>query len=220
LTEPKSSMPNPSSVTAEAIDKAISAAAGIINARIDGQEKAVDLLQAQTNRSPTIGEVYARFDERLIGVNSALKAEREISNEKFLRVDQQFIQLEKLAAQLKIAGDTAVAAALQAQKEAAGEQTKSSAAAISKSEAATGESIKQLQTLFNTSIGGLSKEIADLKSRMDRGEGQGVIRNGAIDESRYTVGENRSNNADSRANLALIVSALGVLVLFVLHFIK
>ena len=81
------------------------------------------------------------------------------------------MERDKRGDQLTLASSTAIAAALQAQKEAAGESQKSSAAAIAKAETATSESIKQLQALFQTSIAGLSTQILDVKSRLDKGEG-------------------------------------------------
>jgi hypothetical protein len=161
-------------------------------------------------------------DERFMSVWNGIKAERERSDQQFLRVDQQFVQLEKLAAQLKIAGDTAVAAALQAQKEAAGEQTKSSAAAISKSEAATGESIKQLQALFQTSIGGLTTQVLDLKSRLDKGEGGVTGKTLATDDYRYERGIVREAGIDSRSLIfgivGMVIGVSAVISTIIIHF--
>jgi hypothetical protein len=197
---------DPTPLTTQQLGMAIDGQRDLFDTRLDAMDKAIDLLQEVANRSPTVGEVYARFDERFEAVAASFKSERDISDQKFLRVDQQFIQIEKLAAQLKIAGDTAVAAALQAQKEAAGEQTKSSTAAISKSETSTADSIKQLHALFQTSIGGLSSQIADLKSRLDKGEGQGVIRRDQISDDRYSSHERREVATDNRGAIYGIIS--------------
>jgi hypothetical protein len=68
--------------------------------------------------------------------------------------------------------DTALTAAFKAAQDAVTEQNKSSALAISKSEIATAESIKQLQTIFQTASQATNDKIDDLKSRMDKGEGR------------------------------------------------
>jgi hypothetical protein len=210
-------VPDPTTLTTQQLSAAIAGLRDVFEVRLKGMDKAIDLLQETSSRSPTLAEIWARHDEKFIASSAALKGERDISDQKFLRVDQQFIQIEKLAAQLKIAGDTAVAAALQAQKEAAGEQTKSSAAAISKSEAATGESIKQLQTLFNTSISGLVTQIADLKSRLDKGEGGQAGQTTA----RADV---RTEAADSRGQafgiIGVATSVMAMVLVVLLHFLK
>ena len=68
--------------------------------------------------------------------------------------------------------DHVVLAAFKAAQDAVTEQNKSSALAISKSEFATAESIKQLQAIFQTAIGAINDKIDDMKSRMDKGEGR------------------------------------------------
>jgi hypothetical protein len=205
LTTDSRPVPDPTSLTTQQLQAAISALRDTINVRFEGVEKATDLLQAAANRSPTIAEVWSRHDEKFVGINQSIKAEREISNKMFLGVDQQFVQIEKAATQLKIASDTAVAAALQAQKEAAGEAQKSSAAAIAKAESATSKSIEQLQQLFQTSIAGLSKEVADLKSRFDRGEGAGTGNRLSIDDYRFERTDSRAAVADQRGSLYGII---------------
>ncbi len=94
-----------------------------------------------------------------------------VSSERFDRIDVQFIERDKRTEQLSLASSTAIAAALQAAKEAVGEQNRSSALAIAKSENSTTEALRQLQTLFQTASKGTDDKINDLKGRLDRGEG-------------------------------------------------
>ncbi len=56
-------------------------------------------------------------------------------------------------------------------KEAVGEQNRSAAVAIAKSENSTAESIKQLQVLFSSDRSATNDKINDVKSRLDKGEG-------------------------------------------------
>ena len=72
---------------------------------------------------------------------------------------------------MTIANSTAIAAALQAQKEAVNEQNRASSEAIDKSNKQTAEAIAQLQTLFQSNISSLTTQVNDLKSRVDRTEG-------------------------------------------------
>lgn len=67
----------------------------------------------------------------------------------------------------------AVDAALQAAKEAVGEQNKSSALAIAKSETATTKQIDQLGILIQNNTKAFDDKISDLKDRLTRIEGMG-----------------------------------------------
>jgi hypothetical protein len=89
-----------------------------------------------------------------------IKALQDLIEEKLTGVATQFSMR-----------DTALTAAFKAAQDAVTEQNKSSALAISKSEISTAESIKQLQTIFQTANQATIDKIDDLKSRMDKGEG-------------------------------------------------
>src|ERR1700748_2303303 len=80
-----------------------------------------------------------------------LNAIDRIIEERFTRIDQLFAERDKRTDQ----------------------QIMASAKAIEKAEISTSGSIRQLQELFQTSISALSSQVADLKSRLDKGEGQG-----------------------------------------------
>jgi hypothetical protein len=209
--------PDPSTITAEAIDRAVGNAESRIAARLDGMEKAVDVFHADLTRVPTAVDkailglrelIETRLncvENDVLGVHAALDrcghdvAEQithlralmdqkietaaaelggrienraDVASERFTRIDTQFIERDKRTDQLSLADKTAVAAALQAAKEAVGAQNTSNSIAIAKSESSTVESIKQLQTLFNSAIDGLNDKVNDVKSRLDRGEGR------------------------------------------------
>lgn len=110
--------------------------------------------------------------ERIGGQTAKLD---EVSEERFRSIQTQFLLLKQATEQLDLANKTAIAAALQAQKESAGETQKSSQAAIQKSETSTAEQIKALTATFQTDTAGIKQQITDLKSRMDRGEGQSGV---------------------------------------------
>src|ERR1700676_2503578 len=83
-----------------------------------------------------------------------IKSLQDLIEEKLIGVATQFTMR-----------DTALTAAFKAAQDAVSEQNKSSALAISKSELATAESIKQLQTIFQTASQATNEKIDDLKSR-------------------------------------------------------
>jgi hypothetical protein len=198
--------PDPTEAVKEALTLAIKNADEKFALRLEAMDRAVLLLQETQNRSPTIGEVYAKF------------------NEKFKAIDQQFIERDKRTDQLTLASSTAIAAALQAQKEAAGEAQKSSAAAIAKAETATSESIKQLQALFQTSIGGLTTQILDLKSRLDKGEGGESRHSVDVADVRHARWDLREEKAEGRGVvfgiIGITISLAAVIVAIFGHFMK
>jgi hypothetical protein len=139
-------------------------------------------------------------------VNGSITKFEAVSAERFARIDTQFIERDKRTDQLSLADKTAVAAALQAAKEAVGAQNTSNSIAIAKSESSTVESIRQLQALFTTANQAVNDKINDVKSRLDKGEGRTVA----------TTEVNR----EGRDNMSLIVAAIAVLIALGVAFLK
>jgi hypothetical protein len=131
----------------------------VIEQRLDGMDKAIELFQKFTDRTPE----YVRDQVTHL---------RELHEAGFESIRTQFTLLKQATEQLDLANKTAIAAALQAQKESAGETQKSSQAAIAKSETSTSEAIKALTTSFNAAIANADVRISDVKGRLDRGEGR------------------------------------------------
>jgi hypothetical protein len=188
-------------IVSDQIERAVRNNMEVFDARIKGIEHGIELFQADLVRVPTA------VDRAIGGLRELVEAKIEknsaVSIERFLRIDAAFTERDKRAEQLALASSTAIAAALQAQKEAAGEVQKSSAAAIAKSENATSESIKQLQTLFQTSQAGLSTQILDVKSRLDKGEGGSASGRTAFEDRRD---EKSSSSTRTFAIVAVVVS--------------
>ena len=141
----------------------------IIETRLDGMDKAIKLLQDTTDRLP------ARIDEKILSLKDVhgemFKAQLDLMNEKFSSVQKQFEERDARTEQAAIAVKIAVDAALQAQKEAASEQSKSNAAATTKSEASTTKLIDALGATITTVTKGFDDKISDVKDRVNRIEG-------------------------------------------------
>lgn len=90
----------------------------------------------------------------------------KLLTEKFYGVGQKFDLVEKQRVEQKSDTQSAVGAALIAQKESVREQTIASERAIAKSETATMKQLEQLQVNFTTAVEGLRREIGDLKDRV------------------------------------------------------
>jgi hypothetical protein len=141
----------------------------VIETRIGGMDKAIELLQAATNRIPA-------------HIKDEVTQLRELHEEKFRSIDEQtriqfggvqnqFAERDKRTEQLSLADKTAIAAALQAQKEAAGAQNESNAAANVKMETNFAKLIDQGQALLLEVRRNTESQINDIKSRLDKGEG-------------------------------------------------
>lgn len=95
-------------------------------------------------------------------------------------VQTQFAERDKRTEQLSIADKTAIAAALQAQKEAAGAQTESTSVAQNKMESQFAKLLDQQRELLNQSVATLDGKITEVSSRLDRGEGKTSVSDPAV----------------------------------------
>jgi hypothetical protein len=127
----------------------------LIESRLDGMDKALTLLQAFADRTPTTMDV-----QHQVG------ALREVVMTMFTGVKTQLnerdAQTEKASKDVKSAVDAAFAAA----KEAVGEQNKSNTLAITKSEAGVKEQLTMLSAASATNIKGIEDKISDMKDRL------------------------------------------------------
>lgn len=140
-------VPDPTTLTTQSLLREIAALKELVETRIHASSDILD---------EKIKQVVARTDEV------------------FARIDVQFIERDKRTEQLAIASSTAIAAALQAAKEAVGAQNTSNSIAISKSETSTLESLRQLRDLFQADSRATNDKINDIRTRIDKGEGQHV----------------------------------------------
>src|SRR6185369_12355894 len=147
-------IPDPTRLTTQQLMREIANMKELFETRLDAMDKAVTLLQAIANRSPTIGEVVSQFTEKFQGINTQFK-------ERDLRVEQT-------ARESKVAVD----AAFSAQKEAVSEQNKSAAAAIAKSEANTTKQIDAIGSQIVQIAKATDDKIDDLKGRLGLIEGR------------------------------------------------
>lgn len=146
---------DPSLITTQVIWREIAALKELFEARLDGMDKAVVILQDIANRSPSVNEVYLQHEEKFNGIQTQFR-ERDV-------------RVEQTARDTK----TAVDAALAAQEKAVGKQNETFAAATSKSESAFTKQIDQQAELLRTEVKGLVTQIDELKNRLNRGEGRG-----------------------------------------------
>lgn len=157
------------------------------------------------------------MNEKISGISIGLNGIESVAEQRFARIDSQFIERDKRTDQLSLADKTAVAAALQAAKEAVGAQNTSNSIAIAKSESSTVESIRQLQTLFNSAIAAVNDKLNDTRSRLDRGDGN----TNGLSDARVEYREARIDNRG--LVFGIFGAAIGIAALLVTvmsHFIK
>jgi hypothetical protein len=136
--------------------------------------------------------------------NVTINGLRDIYDERFQSVAKQFTERDVRTDQAATASASALAAALQAAKEAVFEQAQAAAKAAEKTELSFTKQIDQIQLQIKTIGDGFSDRIAELKERIDRGEGS-------------DSGSARQRN-ETRLNTGTVVS-LGLLALSVVTFI-
>lgn len=167
-----------------------------LHARMEAMDKAIVLLQTIIDRLPRMME-------------EKIDALQRVHEEKFKSIGTQFQERDTRTDKMAEATSTAIAAALQAAKEAVGAQNTSSAAAITKSEMATDKRIEQLGTLIAAGAKTSDEKIGDIKDRLTRIEG-----NQAGVRDQKTEGQAGSNQAVGIA--AIVISAVAVIATIVI----
>jgi len=180
-------VPDPTALTTEQLRRELSGLREILTARLDGMDRATELLSATVNRTPTqiqteISHVRELMQEKL----GSLGGQAE---EKFESIKLQFSERDVRTTQAATASAQALAAALQAAKEAVFEQAQAAAKAAEKTELSFSKQIDQIQLQITTVAEGLGDKIDDLKGRIDRGEGTTTGSASARTEQRLTVSQ-------------------------------
>ncbi len=207
--------PDPTQRTVEQLQREISATRQIVEAngrgtrevietRLSGMDKAIDLLQLATNKLPEqirgeVGQLRQLHDEKFESTTKSMEA---LAN----GIEKQFTERDKRTEQLSLADKTAIAAALQAQKEDAAAKNESNSTATTKMEANFAKQIDQTQQLLQEMRRSTDDKINDIKSRLDKGEG---VQRGVQDnrtDNRLTVGSAASVAIAVFGGLSLIVA--------------
>lgn len=150
---------DPTALTVKMLQRELDRLQELIYVRLQGMDQATMLLREASERMPS-------------DVDIKVGHLRSIHEEKFRSIEIQFRERDVRTDQTSKDSKVAVDAALQAAKEAVGEQNKSSALAIAKSEASTTKQIDQQGLLIATATAGLNDKIDDLKQRLTQIEGK------------------------------------------------
>jgi len=147
-------VPDPTQLTTEQLLRENKWLRELLESRLDAMDKAVDRVQQSI------------LDKIPLEIDLRVEHLKELVAEKFSSIQTQFIERDTRTEQTQRDSRVAVDAALQAAKEAVGEQNKSSGLAIAKSEASTTKQIDGLQVLISNVSAALDGKITDVKERM------------------------------------------------------
>jgi hypothetical protein len=151
--------PDPSVLTTENLLREINNLKALLESQLGAHEKNITAIQLS-------------IDKRQEQIDAAIVHITTLFEVKFEGVEKQFVERDKRTEQLSIADKTAIAAALQAQKEAAGATNESNSIAINKMENNFTTLINKGESLLQTVQKTLDDKIADLRTRFDTGEGR------------------------------------------------
>jgi hypothetical protein len=182
-------------------------------------DKAVVLAAEQVNKLPADDaarrdQMRAEIDRQMIALREFIMSQienlRAVDSEKFEAISIRFTERDLRTEQAAQEGRTSLAAAFAAAKEAVSEQNKANVQAIAKSEVATQKQIDAMGLLMTTSNKSLEDKIADLKGRLDRGEGRNTGSTEARADRRLDIGS-------VLQALAVIATIIGLIFVVVLH---
>jgi hypothetical protein len=208
-------VPDPTLLTMAALNREITALREILEARIGGDreiiatrlagmDEAIKLLQTILDRRAAetdvkVAHLQALHDQKFATVEERFKT----VGVEFVSVQTQFSERDVRGRDAALANTTAVNAALQAQKEAAGEQAKSFTLSIDKSEKGTLEQIAQQRVLLETMKQTLDGKVEDVKERVTRVESVAV---GVVTAKQ----DASTTHTASNQNVGMIVGLIGV----------
>jgi hypothetical protein len=197
LTDSNLPIPDPTRLTTELVDRSISAFREVFEVRLADLDKAILLADQQVKKIPADTALQreqqrAEIDSQMLALRefilSRVEKLQDVNAEKFESINSRFlerdIRIDRAAQEARMSLDSAMAAA----KEAVAEQNKANVQAIAKAEVATQKQIDALVQLMTTSNKSLEDKIADVKTRLDRGEGRSTGSAEARTEKRLDVG--------------------------------
>lgn len=232
-------VPDPTVLTSAALVREIAGLRELLETKFDTRIAAIDeatrlrhneqvsslaYMREEMHRMPILNEEKIRclqevvdatlktYDEKIHKAEAQFTEMLATQNEKFRGIDKQFEERDVRTRDAAVARDTAVAAALQAQKESAGAQNESLTLSINKAERSTSEQISQQGTLLQNSVGALNDKIGGsggLAERMTRFEGLGLGTASAEAVARQNIQTTHSGNS---LVIGVIFGSLGALI--------
>jgi hypothetical protein len=178
---------------------------------LDSLTKAVELSPGQRDdlRIRLQGDIEHAVATAREHVLSEIRRVEDVTTERFTGIAQQFVERDTRGEQEKKAAKEALDAALLAQKESVSQQNDANTTAATKSETSFTKQIDQVGTLITTLDKSWADRFAELKERIDRGEGG---TSGVHEERAERRGSNSANLAYALAALYVVSAVVAIVV--------
>jgi hypothetical protein len=213
-------VPDPTTLTTLLVDRTIAAFREVLDVRFAELNRAIAAVTGLVYKLPADAEakaiqLRAEIDRQVLALRELIMSQvegvRGVSDEKFQALDARLVERDAQAAQAARETRISTDAALAAAKEAVAEQNAANAQAIAKSELSTQKQIDAMSLLMDNSNKSIEDKIADLKTRLDRGEGRST-------GSTETRTEKRLDTGTVLQTVAVLATIAGlVIVIVTLH---
>jgi len=177
-------VPDPTLLTTAQLLRELGTLRELLETRLDGMDRATELLSATVNRTPTV-------------IQTEIAHVREVIDEKFVAVEQRFAERDVRFTQQNEANAEALKAALTAARELGELQTRANALANAKTEESVSQQLKSLAEKIDVNT-----------QRIDRGEGSDSGAAGSRTEQRLNVSQVIAALAVAAAVVSIILYAL------------
>lgn len=189
-------IPDPTTLTTAQLRRELSSLRELVEARLDGMDRATRLLDETVNRTPT-------------AIQIAIDHLKELHDEKFASISLQFEARDDKVEAISRTQSAALEAALAAADKLTALQNEANQTALEKLETTTQKQFDQLTVTVNARYEVLDTRIGEMKERIDRGEGSQAGAAGFRTERRLDVGQ-----------LVAVVATLLALASFILYVTK
>jgi hypothetical protein len=191
-------VPDPTTLTTEQLRVGLGSLRELLETRVAGLETLVKRLAQELDRVPGDSAAAVAAMERLMA-------------ERLANIMQQMVDFKAMVAQAATAGKTAIDAAFAAQEKTTAAINVSNAIATAKAESNTTKQIDNMGVQLAALGHANDDKIADVKERLDRGEG-------ADTGARRSKAERLSDHGDSVTTMGVAIAGLA-LVLTLLSYI-
>ena len=158
-------VPDPTALTNALVNSAVGNLEARILVRLDGMERATELRLGEMHKIP------ADIDREIVHLRSFIEQKFKGVEIKFEGIALQFAERDIRVDTGARSSKEALDAALLAAKELVGATNLANAEAATKAETSFLKSLDQITTLIKSTADATDARIADLKERIDRGEG-------------------------------------------------
>ena len=196
-------VPDPTILTTQQLYREIAASREIIEAniksletRLTGMDTATQLNKAEQEKMPRM------IDEKVCQLRKIMDEKFGTVDEKFSSIDKQFRERDVRTEQTQKDSKVAVDAALQAAKEAVGEQNQSNALANSKMETAFTKQIDQIGLQIQSTTKATDDKFEDVKGRLTTLE--------TSINTRYDI--TTEHRGQSNVTAYLVVVSIGIII--------